>query len=291
MPIYYTYALSILNTHLYNGAQIVLNKSSVITQDFWTSVQKHNVTNFGGVPYVYEMIDRLNLLPKQSGLLKHLTVAGGKLSEKLTLKMCNYCKAHGIKFYTMYGQTEATARMLVLPWDNAFDKIGSAGILIQGGYIDLIDEQKNIVKSPACVGEIVYHSKSVTMGYASSYEDLIKDDEFNGILETGDLASRDSEGFFYIKGRKSNFVKIHGKRISLLDIEKGLVDIGIDAACVQRDDFVYLFFVTAPKALEIIDSLMYDLGIPKRYYKTTALQEIPRQSSGKISYANLAQLI
>ena len=287
----YSYSLSIINTHLSVGAKIILNKSSVITEDFWKKVEKYGVTTFGGVPYTYEMLDKLNLFPKSFSTLRYLTVAGGKLSEKTTLKICNYCKGNGMKFFSMYGQTEATARIFILPWERAFDKLGSAGIPIPGGKAFLVDEHKNIILKPGKLGEIVYSGKNVTMGYALDYEDLGKGDTFNGTIETGDLAIQDDEGFFYIKGRKHHFVKIHGKRISLQDIEKMLTDKEIEAVCLQRNDFIYLFVVSCCEKYENINALMYDIGITKRYYRIIPIEAIPRQHSGKIRYAEFEKKI
>ena len=47
----YVYGLSVINTHLYIGAKIILNRSSVIEKNFWDLIVRHKVTNFAGVPY------------------------------------------------------------------------------------------------------------------------------------------------------------------------------------------------------------------------------------------------
>ena len=61
LPMSYVYGLSIINTHLYQGATIVLNTKSIVEKDFWNLMQKHKVTNFGGVPYTYSILERVNL--------------------------------------------------------------------------------------------------------------------------------------------------------------------------------------------------------------------------------------
>ena len=56
LPPEYTYGLSIINTHIYSGAKIVLNNFSVIQKEFWQILNKYNVENFGGVPFTYSLL-------------------------------------------------------------------------------------------------------------------------------------------------------------------------------------------------------------------------------------------
>ena len=61
LPPSYVFGLSILNTHLKSGAKIVLNKSSIIEKSFWKKLIFNKVNNFGGVPYIYEMLTKVGL--------------------------------------------------------------------------------------------------------------------------------------------------------------------------------------------------------------------------------------
>lgn len=54
---------------------------------------------------------------------------------------------------------------------------------------------------------MVFRGENVTMGYAICAEDLIKGDENNGIMHTGDIARRDVDGCYYIIGRMKRFLK------------------------------------------------------------------------------------
>ena len=98
--------------------------------------------------------------------------------------------------------------MSYLPWKNARTKVGSVGIAIPGGKFWLEDDNKNVIKGPNSIGELVYQGDNVTMGYAENCFDLQKCDENNGILYTGDLAKMDEDGFYYITGRKKRFLKM-----------------------------------------------------------------------------------
>ena len=60
LPMNYTYGLSIINSHLLKGSQIVLTKKSIIMREFWNLFKNNNVTTFGGVPYTFEILKKLN---------------------------------------------------------------------------------------------------------------------------------------------------------------------------------------------------------------------------------------
>ena len=127
MPFNYTYGMSIINTHLACGASIVLNNYSILEKKFWELLKIRKVTNFGGVPFMYEMLSRVGfnkVLPKT---ILHLTQAGGKITEKLFKEIVDISKKNGFKFYSMYGQTETTSRMSVLNYRYANYKISSIG--------------------------------------------------------------------------------------------------------------------------------------------------------------------
>ena len=130
----------------------------------------------------------------------------------------------------MYGAAEATSRMSYLKWKYSFKKIGSIGKPIPGGSFYLIDKKgkKNDKK-----GELVYQGKNVCMGYAEKLSDLSLPDVNKGILKTGDLAYKDCDGFYYIKGRTNRYVKIYGMRVNLSELETILSKKAIDLIIME----------------------------------------------------------
>ena len=81
LPMDYTFGLSIINTHLYQGASILLTDIPIIYNKFWDLLYRYKCTTFSGVPYTYDTLIKLNLLSKLTGL-RYITQAGGKLSKK-----------------------------------------------------------------------------------------------------------------------------------------------------------------------------------------------------------------
>ena len=75
----YSYGFSILNTHIYSGASIVVTNKSLLEKEFWSLYKNNRITNISGVPTIYYILKRLKFLEKYLKNIKFLTAAGGKL--------------------------------------------------------------------------------------------------------------------------------------------------------------------------------------------------------------------
>lgn len=289
LPINYTYGLSVVQTHLCMGAKIVITDKPVINKDFWGLVKKHKVTSIAGVPYTYQMLKKIKMMSLDLPDLKTMTQAGGKLPYNLHKEFGEYALNNGKQFVIMYGQTEATARMAYLPADDCIKKCGSIGIAIPGGRFELIDDYGNVITDSETEGELVYHGENVSLGYATSVNELKLSDENKGILKTGDLAKWDEDGYLYITGRKKRFVKLFGSRINLDEIEQIVNNqfTNVDCACVGVDDYISLYVTDMNIIDECKKYLLSKLNIVATALNVIYLKEIPKNSSGKTDYKNL----
>lgn len=289
LPMNYTYGLSIINSHLQCGATLLLTDKSLMQREFWTFFMDQGATSFGGVPYTYEMLDKLLFFRRKLPSLRTMTQAGGKILPALHQKFAEYAAREGKRFVVMYGQCEATARMSYLPPERSLDKIGSMGVAIPGGRFSLIDARGEEIAEPEVTGELVYEGSNVTLGYAECTADLAKGDERHGRLETGDMAKRDSEGFYYIVGRKKRFLKIFGNRVNLDETErliKGAFP-EIDCACGGKDDKMKIF-VQGEVALDCVrDFVSEKTHLNFVAFEVTRIDRIPKNESGKTLYAEL----
>lgn len=291
LPMNYTYGLSIINSHLLVGASILVTDKGVLQKDFWSFFKEQKATSFGGVPYTYEILDRLGFYRMQLPSLRYMTQAGGKLIPELHAKFANYATNNNKRFFVMYGQCEATARMGYLPADMAVEKCGSMGIAIPGGRFKLVDLNGMQITDPFTTGELVYEGENVTLGYAECGADLIKGDERSGILQTGDMAQFDADGYYYIVGRKKRFLKIYGNRVNLDEIDrliKANFD-GIDCASTGVDDHMYIFVTEKSIADEVKNFVVFKTKINPVAFKIIVIDEIPKNDSGKILYKELAK--
>ncbi len=287
MPITYSYGLSIVNTHLEKGASIYLNNQSIMQKSFWQNYKKNKITSLSGVPYMYQIFLKYGLKNLYLPSLKTLTQAGGKLDKTLNLKIIKFCKLKKIKFISMYGQTEASPRISFLDWKYAFKKIGSIGKNIKSVKIWLEDEKNKKIYKPGKIGEIVIKGKNVCMGYCENVKDLNKPDENKEVLKTGDLGYFDKDNFFYIHGRKSRIAKVYGLRVSLDDLEKKLMKIGYEVACMNYNNIITIFYTLKNKKSNILKTLVKETGMHESTFKLKHIFKIPRNNSGKIDFANL----
>lgn len=291
LPMNYTYGLSIINTHLFVGATILLTSKSILEKEFWSFLKEQSATSFGGVPYTYEILNKLKFDRMELPSLKTLTQAGGKLFPELHKKFAEYASENNKKFIVMYGQTEATARMGYLPYEKAIEKCGSMGIAIPGGEFILVDSNNNDIMKSGIVGELKYRGDNVTLGYAECCEDLSKGNENNGELITGDMAKRDEDGYYFIVGRKKRFLKIFGNRVNLDEVESILKSNykDIEFACAGIDDSMYIFATDISSSNNIRQYISKVTGLNSSAFKIKKINNIPKNDSGKILYKNLEE--
>ena len=291
LPMYYSYGMSVINSHLIKGATILLTDKAVIQREFWTFVKEQKATSIYGVPYTYEMLKRLRFFRMELPDLKTMCQAGGKLNAKYVKEYVDFAEANGMQFVVMYGQTEAAPRMSYLPSDRAVEKNASIGIAIPGGELLVMDADGNKITTPETEGELVYKGENVCLGYAEMRADLAKGDEYHGELHTGDIAKFDADGFFYITGRMKRFVKIWGNRTNLDATEQLVKAITPNCACGGVDDLITVF-VTEDGLEEQIKALLVEkTGFNPRAFQVKKIDAIPVKTSGKIDYPELQKML
>ena len=287
LPMSYTYGLSIINSHLFSGASIILTCASLVEKRFWETLKGNAATTFGGVPYTYEILKKLKFEKLKLPSLRYITQAGGKLNPELCAEFAEICAQKNIKFYVMYGQVEATARISYLPWEQIKRKLGSIGIPIPGGKIWLEDENGNRLRQDGLTGELVYQGDNVTMGYAENCHDLQKGDDNKGVIHTGDLALRDEDGFYYVVGRKKRMVKVFGERINLDEVESLINQKGLECMCLGVDGCLRIYITKPDEKEHIKKYISLITGINLTGLEVVVVKAIPRNDSGKALYHTL----
>ena len=291
LPSYYSYGVSVINSHLLKGATILLTEGTVAQREFWNFLKEQKATSIAGVPYTYEMLKMLRFFRMDLPYLKTMTQAGGKLNKDIVRQYIEFAQEKGKRFFVMYGQTEATARMSYLPLEHALDKYASIGIAIPGGKFSLMDVNGNVIDAPDVDGELIYEGPNVSLGYAECRADLAKGDENHGVLHTGDVARRDADGYYYITGRMKRFVKVWGNRCNLDATEQLVKAITTSCACVGVDDKITIFVTQRGLEDNIIKLLVEKTGFNIRAFEVRVIDAIPVKSSGKIDYQAMQNMI
>lgn len=287
LPMYYSFGISVINSHLMQGATILLTDKTIVQREFWTFLKEQQATSIAGVPYTYETLRAFRFFRMDLPYLKTMIQAGGKLNASIVKEYADFSLQKDKRFFVMYGQTEASPRISYLPYEKATEKYSSIGIPIPGGKMAIFDEQGHEITSPNTDGELVYYGPNVCLGYAECREDLTKGDENQGCLHTGDIARFDEEGLFYITGRLKRFVKIWGNRCNLDMVEQLVKTITTDCACVGVDDLITIYVTKDNLEESIKNFLSHKTGFNPQAFHIKQIPIIPTMESGKTDYKRL----
>jgi acyl-CoA synthetase (AMP-forming)/AMP-acid ligase II len=278
LPMSYCYGLSVINSHLLCGAGLILTDRSVTDPRFWELFRDLEGTSFAGVPYTFELLDRVGFASMALPHLRTVTQAGGRLAPERVARYAELGRRAGWRLFVMYGQTEATARMAYLPPDLAESRPFAVGRPIPGGAFRLEPD-----------GELVYSGPNVMLGYAQGRADLALGRTVHE-LHTGDLARCDPDGIYEIVGRRSRFAKVVGLRVDPQRVEQILAEHGITALCVGPDDELLVAAVDADER-RIRRLVAQRFGLPGRAVRVWVLPELPRLANGKPDYAAVHALV
>lgn len=288
LPMFYTMGHSVITSHIYSGATVLLTSLSLLSKDFWSFFSINKASTFTGVPYSYQILKRLKFTEQKWPYLKILTQGGGKMSENLYREFSEFATKNNVRFIPTFGQTECTARMAYLDADKSRYKFRCIGNAIPEGELYLVDKEGKEIEGSDIQGELAYKGPNVTMGYAYCIEDLIKGDEWKGEILTGDIALRDKDGDYYIVGRKKRFLKLYGYRVSLDQCEKLIKnELCIDCACVGNDEKMTIYIDNEKFVHDIAKFLSKKIGIVINAFDVVLLECIPRNEYGKVIYGKL----
>ena len=299
LPFYYCYGLSLLHTHMKVGGSLVLNNTFIMLNTVIDDLLDYNCTGFSGVPSHYQIFLRKSRRFKATQFphLRYVTQAGGKLP---TVFIEDFLKTFPeIRFFVMYGQTEATARLSYLPPSFLPEKLGSIGKGIPGVKLEVVNESMQKVK-PKEIGEIIAEGDNIMVGY---FEDLSLTDETikAGRLHTGDIGTIDEDGFIYVLAREKEYLKVSGERISPKEVEDVIVSLPsvVDCSIVGVEDDILGEAIKAFVVLESSASLTKDdivnfcngrLSSTKLPKFIEFIDEIPVSPTGKKLRSELEQL-
>lgn len=289
---FYSFGLSVLNTHLDAGGRIVLNDAGIESPEFWQRATAQAVTNFVGVPHTFELLATMAERLRALSALRFLAQAGGRLAPGLVRQFAERGERSGWQFFVMYGQTEASPRISYLPPELAARFPNSIGRPIPGGRLWIADEDGREIDAPDVEGELHYAGPNVMAGYAHDAGDLGQLDVLPE-LATGDLARRLADGLFVITGRKSRFVKPFGLRVSLDQVEALLAEQGIAAAATAHDDGLTIYFVPSaagPSKMASAQWLARQMRLPSSLFDLRPIAAIPLLANQKIDRRAIAAL-
>jgi hypothetical protein len=244
------------------------------------------VTHLAGVPYSYELFELAGLRDRALPSLRTLTQAGGRLPPATVVDYAEWAQDRNVKFYVMYGQTEATARIAYLPPEYTLAHSDCIGVPIPGGTIRLIAADGR--ETDVGPGELIYGGPNVMMGYAVAPSDLALS-AGPAELATGDLAERTADGLYRIVGRMNRFSKLFGLRVSHDEVERWLQGRGVHAM-VSGDDVALAVLVEGNSCQGLKSEIARYTGLPPAAVNVRPVESFPRLPSGKPDYVTAIEL-
>lgn len=296
LPFYYSYGNSVMHTHLAGGACLVLEDNLVYPHRVMERIAAERADGFAGVPATYGLLlSRVRFEDHDLSSLKYVTVAGGAMAPADIKRLSE--KLPGVDVFVMYGQTEATSRLTYLPPERLHEKLGSCGIPIPDVEIEVRTEDGRA--APAGItGEVWARGPNVMQGYWND-DEATREVKRDGWLRTGDMGSRDAEGYLYLEGRRNDMIKTGAHRVHPREIEEVIAEIdGVaEVAVVGVDDELLGQVIKAVVRTEpgvAIDAMRLKghcrnrLALYKIPKHVEFVQELPKTASGKIKRYMLA---
>lgn len=298
LPLHYCYGRSVLQTHLATGGSVFLEGRTAFPASILDSLREQECTGLPGVPLTFEMLRRQGDVAGSSfPRLRYVTQAGGAMApDTIVWAVEAFAPA---EVFVMYGQTEATARLSYVPPAFTLRKLGSIGIAIPGVELR-VSRADGSEAAVGEVGDLMARGENVTPGYVDDPEataGILRD----GWLWTGDLASRDEDGFLFHEGRAKEILKVGGHRVSPTEIESVIATHpGVaEVAVVGRPDPLMgetpiAFLVSrepqAPTSYELKAYCGERLPRYKVPVRFVPIEGMPRTSSGKLARDELRRL-
>ena len=283
VPINFVYGLSIFTTNGMRAGKIVCTDKDIMQKAFWDEMETFGYSTLGGVPYLYENLNRLGFFTKDNKSLRYLTHTGGVINEALRKTIFSYCHQFEKEFFAQYGQTEAGGRMAYLTTAGLLEEETSIGIPVHGGSFT-IDKDS---------GELLFSHPGISGGYANTLKDL-ETYQQPAVLPTGDTAVKGQNGLYFITGRIKRIMKLFGIRLNLDEVEFILKNElnGHTVVCLNSHDkkIIVLYDNKEIDPQIITETIKNKLRINPQYVRAEYIESFPLSQNGKINYPLLQEL-
>lgn len=295
LPFFHTGGWNVLTTpFIHRGAKVVFLKKFDADQILHLSAQEKATLLFG-VPTTMDMMARSELFNKVDLSNIRYAIVGG---EPMPIELIRVWDKKGIPVRQGYGLTEFGPNVFSLNEEDALRKIGSIGFpnfYIEAKVVDM--EGKELKDNE--VGELILRGPMCMQGYwhnEKATNEAIKE----GWLYTGDLVRRDSEGYYYVVGRKKDMFISGGENVYPPEIEQilrthpSVLEAAVIGVPDEKWGEVGKAFIVAGQERLTADELhqhcvrnLAKFKIPKHF---VFLPSLPKGDSGKILKRKLMEL-
>lgn len=186
-------------------------------------LEKYRITSFCAPPTIYRFFIKEDLSKYDLSSIKIACTAGEPLNPEV---FHQFKKATGLDIIEGFGQTETTVLCANFQWFTP--KPGSMGKPSPLYDIDIVDEYGRTC-TPGIEGNIVIKGldQRLPPGLFKGYyrdEEVTRKVWNNGVYNTGDVAWRDEDGYYWFVGRSDDVIKCSGYRIGPFEVESALLE-------------------------------------------------------------------
>jgi fatty-acyl-CoA synthase len=296
-PLYHAGGLAAFLIPIFSvGGTIVLHKSFDVTE-IWRTIESERCTVVLGVPTIWKLL--MDAPEFATADLSHVRwlISGGAPLPRFII---DAYQQRGVAFKQGYGMTEVGVNCFTMTVEDSFRKPGSIGKPMMFTEVELREMDGDPANE---IGEMYIRGPHVSLGYWNNDEATRDAYGPDGFFRTGDLARRDSDGFFYIAGRRKEMFISGGVNVYPAEIERELVahPSVSDAAVVAVPDpkwgevgvaFVAVDVtagdVTAGELGDYLAARIAKYKVPRRFIFIEAL---PRTAYGKVVKAELLAML
>ena len=294
LPLFHTGGINLFTMpiFLWGGCTTVLRKFDA--PELVSLIGQGAVTQFFGVPAIYQALMQMDLSAVDLASLRGWACGGAALPEA-TIR---HFAERGALICNGFGMTETGPTGFLLDRDAVLRKVGSVGkpqFMTEARLDGVPDGQPG-------TGEIQLRGLTVTPGYLDNPEATRDAFTADGWLRSGDIGTRDAEGYYRVIDRIKDMYISGGENVYPAEVEKVLIthpDI-LDAAVIGIPDTrwgeVGAAFLIArndrlPDPAALSDWLRERIAgykLPRVFH---ALEDFPRTAAGKVRKTELRKLL
>lgn len=302
LPLFHTGGWNLLTLPLLHvGGTIYINRAydPKVTLEV---IQKEKTTCLFGAATIFRMmVERPEFADADLSSLRWVMAGAAPTPINIMQEFWN----KGIKFVLGYGMTEAGPNNLstpaqFVPQDVVEAKFASVGKPFYLTMVKLVDDYGNTITEPDTPGELLWSGPQIFSGYWAN-EAETAGTLVDGWVHTGDMATVDKDGFYYIVGRKKNMFISGGENVFPPEIESALYDIeAVRECCVigvpdEKWGEVGKAVVSVKPGMtltkaDILSALNGKLARYKIPKYITFVDDVPKNNVGKIVVKQIADL-
>jgi long-chain acyl-CoA synthetase len=304
LPLFHIFALNcIMVSAVSQASKMILITDPLagrpMLQDLLETLYKYKPTFFHAVPSLYVgLLFHKDIKDYDLTSIRACLSGAAPLPE---LVMYNFEELTGANVVEGYGLTETSPVTHVNPLTGGGKRAGSIGFPTPDTDVKIFDPSEGGSDKELPLGqegEIGIKGPQVMLGYWKKPEETKNTFNSDDYFLTGDIGYIDSDGYFFITGRKKNMIDVSGLKVYPREVEEELVEhpavqevavVGIPHAI--RGETVKAFVVLADnetaseeELIEFLKGRIARFKIPRR---VDFLDELPKSAIGKVLHREL----